>query len=180
MSDQTPGGFPYRQHPHELCGSDTARQEVGDPGHCEDCCSVGHVVAHPDLGCGDVGCYRTHGDPMSGQTPRVPEDRAQLQKLEQLGESGSSPRMPNFWWCPTHHLYRGGNERPCADAVKLGNVEAAHRAQVAAEERCTRVARDLDNLKDEIGEVVDSYSNDHVCERIREIIDRAIVVGVTR
>jgi len=28
-------------------------------------------------------------------------------------------RMPNFWWCPTHHLYRGGEERPCADAVQL-------------------------------------------------------------
>ncbi|QWF85746.1 hypothetical protein [Amycolatopsis sp. CA-230715] len=56
------GASSYRQHPHELCGSDAARQSVGDPGHCETCCSVGHVVAHPDLGCGDVGCYRTHGD----------------------------------------------------------------------------------------------------------------------
>lgn len=28
-------------------------------------------------------------------------------------------RMPNFWWCPTHHLYRGGDQRPCADAVRL-------------------------------------------------------------
>ena len=28
-------------------------------------------------------------------------------------------RMPNFWWCPTHHLYRGGEKRPCADAVRL-------------------------------------------------------------
>jgi len=28
-------------------------------------------------------------------------------------------RMPNFWWCPTHHLYRGGEQRPCADAVRL-------------------------------------------------------------
>jgi hypothetical protein len=59
---KTPGGFPYRQHPHDLSGSNVERQQVGDPGHCEDCCSVGHVVAHPDLGCGDVGCYRSHGD----------------------------------------------------------------------------------------------------------------------
>lgn len=57
---KTLGGFPYRQHPHDLSGSNVERQQVGDPGHCEDCCSVGHVVAHPDLGCGDVGCYRTH------------------------------------------------------------------------------------------------------------------------
>lgn len=28
-------------------------------------------------------------------------------------------RMPNFWWCPTHHLYRGGDQRPCASAVRL-------------------------------------------------------------
>jgi hypothetical protein len=28
-------------------------------------------------------------------------------------------RLPNFWWCPTHHLYRGGDKRPCADAVRL-------------------------------------------------------------
>ncbi|ATY11585.1 hypothetical protein CU254_14790 [Amycolatopsis sp. AA4] len=34
-----------------------------------------------------------------------------------------TPRVPNFWWCPTHHLYRGGDERPCADAVKLGDVK---------------------------------------------------------
>ena len=61
-SDTAEPRFPYRQMAHDLCGSNSERQSVGDPGHCEDCCSVGHVVAHPDLGCGDVGCYRTHGD----------------------------------------------------------------------------------------------------------------------
>lgn len=58
----TPGGFPYRQAPHQYCGSNSDRQSVGDPGHCEDCCSVGHIIAHPDLGCGDVGCYHVHAD----------------------------------------------------------------------------------------------------------------------
>lgn len=57
---KTPGGFPYEQVPHRYCGSDKERQSVGDPGHCEDCVSVGHVVAHPDLGCSDVGCYKHH------------------------------------------------------------------------------------------------------------------------
>lgn len=52
--------YPYRQSPHPLAGSNSERQSVGDPGHCEDCCSVGHVVAHPDLGCGDVGCDVSH------------------------------------------------------------------------------------------------------------------------
>jgi len=46
--------------PHRLSGSDPERQSVGDPGHCEACCAVGHVVAHPDLGCGDVGCVISH------------------------------------------------------------------------------------------------------------------------
>lgn len=35
------------------------------------------------------------------------------------------PRIPDLWWSPTNHLYRGGTERPCADAVKLGDVERA-------------------------------------------------------
>lgn len=52
--------FPYRQFPHHYAGSDSERQSVGDPGHCEACVSVGHVVAHPDLGCGDVGCNSVH------------------------------------------------------------------------------------------------------------------------
>lgn len=54
--------FPYRQIPHPDLpeGSNPERQSVGDPGHCEDCVSVGHVVAHPELGCGDVGCYSDH------------------------------------------------------------------------------------------------------------------------
>jgi hypothetical protein len=45
---------------HPFCGSSSDRQSVGDPGHCEDCCRVGHVVAHPEFGCGDVGCDADH------------------------------------------------------------------------------------------------------------------------
>lgn len=43
------------------CGSNPERQSVGLPGHCERCAKVGHVRAHPDLGCGDVGCTAAHG-----------------------------------------------------------------------------------------------------------------------
>lgn len=60
--------------------------------------------------------------------------------------------MPNFWWCPTHHLYRGGADRPCADAVKLGDVEAL-RAEIRAM---------LDDWRDP----------DQVLEDIRAIVDR--------
>jgi hypothetical protein len=50
---------------HRYAGSNKARQEVGLPGHCEKCARVGHVTAHPNLGCGDVGCTSGHspGDP---------------------------------------------------------------------------------------------------------------------
>ncbi|WP_394621005.1 hypothetical protein JNUCC0626_18480 [Lentzea sp. JNUCC 0626] len=55
--------YPYRQFPHRFAGSCSERQSVGDPGHCEACCSVGHVQAHPDLGCADVGCDLAHPEP---------------------------------------------------------------------------------------------------------------------
>jgi hypothetical protein len=45
---------------HPRAGTSKARQEVGGPGHCERCAEVGHVQAHPDLGCGDVGCNVPH------------------------------------------------------------------------------------------------------------------------
>lgn len=62
MTTFTPGGFVYREAPHPYCGASGERQGVGDPGHCEDCCAVGHLIAHPDYGCGDVMCTRTHGE----------------------------------------------------------------------------------------------------------------------
>lgn len=54
--------WPAASGPASHIGSNPARQAVGDPGHCEDCVSVGHVTAHPELGCGDVGCTHTHED----------------------------------------------------------------------------------------------------------------------
>lgn len=89
--------------------------------------------------------------------------------------------MPNFWWCPTHHLYRGGIERPCAEAVKLGDVEAAR-------ELYRGVARVHDALRAEIRAVLDQADRDHripgglplaelpapgtYFDRIRAIVDR--------
>lgn len=45
------------------CGSNPGRESVGLPGHCEPCAQHGHVIAHPDYGCGDVGCVRDHDEP---------------------------------------------------------------------------------------------------------------------
>lgn len=46
--------------PSPYCGSNPRRQGVGLPGHCEPCAQHGHIVAHPDFGCGDVGCNSSH------------------------------------------------------------------------------------------------------------------------
>jgi hypothetical protein len=45
---------------HPYAGHSRERAERGDPGHCDRCCQFGHVVAHPDQGCGDVGCTKGH------------------------------------------------------------------------------------------------------------------------
>ena len=60
-----------RRYPptHPYCGSSSERQSVGNPGHCERCAEFGHVLAHPNLGCGDVGCTRDHGPNCPADTP---------------------------------------------------------------------------------------------------------------
>lgn len=50
-------------------GSNSERQSVGLPGHCVACAEHGHVIAHPDLGCGDVGCSAFHDEPSPTSTP---------------------------------------------------------------------------------------------------------------
>ncbi len=47
---------------HTYAGTSKDRQEVGLPGHCKACAAAGHMAAHPDLGCGDVGCDKAHDD----------------------------------------------------------------------------------------------------------------------
>lgn len=56
------------QATHRFAGSNTDRQSVGLPGHCDRCARVGHVLAHPTMGCGDVGCYHGH-DPDDQRRP---------------------------------------------------------------------------------------------------------------
>lgn len=52
-------------------GSNSERQSVGLPGHCDACAERGHVDAHPDLGCSDVGCTSVHPEPVE-EAPTVP------------------------------------------------------------------------------------------------------------
>ncbi len=44
----------------DFAGSNPKRGCIGKPGHCEYCAVLGHVKAHRDLGCGDVGCHVGH------------------------------------------------------------------------------------------------------------------------
>jgi hypothetical protein len=79
---------------HPRAGSNSERQSVGDPGHCERCAEIGHVRAHPQLGCGDVGCTATHG-------PDDPRD-------------DPGPRTPTNYWLPGHD---SDPTRPRADHI---------------------------------------------------------------
>ena len=45
---------------HPRAGADSERAYIGLPGHCDYCAIAGHVVAHPDYGCGDVRCHASH------------------------------------------------------------------------------------------------------------------------
>jgi hypothetical protein len=45
---------------HRLAGDNSERASVGLPGHCWVCAVVGHPVAHPEYGCGDVRCNVDH------------------------------------------------------------------------------------------------------------------------
>lgn len=64
-------------------GSNSERQSVGLPGHCVKCAQHGHILAHPDLGCGDVGCNRAHDE----QPPTPVPAPAQTARAIQPGET---------------------------------------------------------------------------------------------
>jgi hypothetical protein len=50
----------HHRQEEDYIGSNTDRGSRGLPGHCDRCARVGHVKAHPNLGCGDVGCGDYH------------------------------------------------------------------------------------------------------------------------
>lgn len=97
---------PYRQAAHSFSGSNPDRQSVGDPGHCEDCCSLGHVVAHPELGCGDVGCNVDHGDDavetIKARYGGALAGLARL-KLPAVGDPPQDGDVWPRWWVAGHH-----------------------------------------------------------------------------
>lgn len=64
-------------------GTDKDRQERGLPGHCDDCVDLGHVIAHPDMGCGDVGCGRYHLE--KEETPVEDERPGEIKMTRRMG-----------------------------------------------------------------------------------------------
>lgn len=72
----------YMGPTHPRAGSNPERQSVGLPGHCALCAEHGHAAAHPDLGCGDVGCSAHHDEPPSGLV--VEDPAAELAWLRRL------------------------------------------------------------------------------------------------
>lgn len=67
----------------DYAGNDSARQSIGLPGHCDECARVGHVAAHPDLGCGDVGCTRAHGPDDTLTAQRAAADELTRMRVEE-------------------------------------------------------------------------------------------------
>lgn len=56
-----PSGTGTQPATASYAGNNSERQSVGLPGHCDRCAQLGHVAAHSDLGCSDVGCTLAHG-----------------------------------------------------------------------------------------------------------------------
>lgn len=86
--------------------------------------------------------------------------------------SDQTPRMPDLWWCPTHGLYRGGKERPCADAERLGKIDTLKRSQLAAEDRALKLERMLDEIRIALDDSGD-YMHSDVRKRLRAIVGRS-------
>lgn len=79
---------PYMGPTARFAGSNPERQSIGLPGHCVACAEHGHVAAHPELGCGDVGCTPFHDEaaPASETAPETESalDRAVRETVEAM------------------------------------------------------------------------------------------------
>ena len=95
-------------------GSNPERQSVGLPGHCEDCAEHGHVAAHPDLGCSDVGCDSAH--------PEEPDTTAASgEATDPMAAAARALGHP--WPLPT-------DEHPDLTKMRVREIEALTRGYV--------------------------------------------------
>lgn len=95
-------------------GSDSDRQSVGLQGHCDDCAEMGHVAAHPELGCADVGCDKAHDEDTTDWKRDADEFLASTQPLPEptAGATGDEilARLRAAMECST------GDDLSCGDA----------------------------------------------------------------
>lgn len=76
-------------------GSNPERQSVGLPGHCDACADRGHVDAHPDLGCSDVGCSSMHPEPVEA----TPAESPVAPMVALISHDGAPPRaLTSLGW----------------------------------------------------------------------------------
>lgn len=97
------------------------RAESGYSSHCDRCERFGHVLAHPDLGCGDVGCTRAH-------------DEAPAETMWMLDSPGFSWVTPDEDRCRTvaaDENRRGNHIRGIAKVTVPAADAAAFRAALA-------------------------------------------------
>jgi hypothetical protein len=104
------------------------------PGHCDRCAEIGHVRAHPSLGCGDVGCEEHHPvglacdsvgparrqersimhcQRITGQAPETPHRRIIL------GERAGQTTTPGFMHvlCGNTPTHRVGETPSCPTCI---------------------------------------------------------------
>jgi hypothetical protein len=93
-------------------GSNSERQSVGLPGHCDDCAETGHVAAHPDLGCSDVGCDTAH-----------PEEPETATGQDADPQAAAARALGHPWPLPT-------DEHPDLTKMRLREIEALTRGYV--------------------------------------------------
>jgi hypothetical protein len=98
-------------------GQNTERQSVGLPGHCDRCAEVGHVAAHPDLGCADVGCTQSHGSSrVQPDTPRT-VDADDLREAAAVMDAMVTRFGNPVYAAKADRLEASANLRPLEDAV---------------------------------------------------------------
>jgi hypothetical protein len=106
-AENTPAaGEPVPPPVHPYAGSYAPRQGAGQPGHCGMCAEQGHLIAHPGIECGRVGCTADHSAD-SGAGPQAEEelqagpgtvggpaegqDEAQQERHRELAGPGRAP-----------------------------------------------------------------------------------------
>jgi hypothetical protein len=144
---------------HPRAGTNKERQSIGDPGHCERCAEIGHIRAHPSLGCGDVGCEQSHAldEPTErlrsksmGETMRIIGTyREAVQAVRalhhdmRLGEwTGTYCNHCRFCWpCPTEQAIRSALGEDKTEVIEATLDEIIARMVKAADQPCPKCHR---------------------------------------